>query len=120
MGFGEDGEAQVDPVVPPSSPASATAILPSVALHVAPRGPFPILAHHDVTFRREGPPSCPSSPNLFLPSSQDVSLAPSIPSSRAVSLFLSPPEQSPMTIPLILDRLFLPPSRDVSLVPSVP
>ena len=120
VGFGEDGEAQVDPVVPPSSPASATAVLPSVALPVAPRGPPPILAHHDVTFGREGPPSCPSSPNLFLPSSREVSLAPSIPSSRAVSPFLSPPEQPPTTIPSLLDRLFLPPSRDVSLVPSVP
>ena len=119
MGFGEDGEAQVDPVVTPSSPASATAVLPSVPLPpVAPHGPPSILAHHDVTSGRGGLPSCPSSPNWF-PSSRDVSLLPSAPASRAASPILSPPEHPPMLVLSPLDQLFLPPSRDVSLVPSV-
>lgn len=74
VGFGEDGEAQVDPVVNPSAPTSVTAVLasftlPPLELH----GPPLILAQDDVMFGHGDPPSRPSSPNSIILPSRDVS-----------------------------------------------
>ncbi|KIJ89735.1 hypothetical protein K443DRAFT_15828 [Laccaria amethystina LaAM-08-1] len=100
VGFGEDGEGQVDPAVTPPAPASVTAVLPSFTLPpIAPRGLPPTLAQDDVTSGLRGPPSCPSSPNSPLLPSQEVSpvrsILPSIPPSREVSPVHSVPPSMP-------------------------